>query len=72
MTESAARSRLIQREAPMADSSYFRDKAEQALRLARDNTDQALVTSLKELAAEYLARADAIDRRVLGEDPEDN
>ena len=54
----------------MADLSYFRDKAEQALRLARDNTDQVLVKSLKELAAEYLARADAIDRKALGQDPE--
>lgn len=54
----------------MADTSFLRDRAEQALRLARDTTDPVLLKSLKELAAEYLARADAIDRRTLGEDPE--
>ncbi len=45
----------------MAESSYLRNKAEQALRLARDNTDQVLATSLIEDAAEYLGRAEAID-----------
>lgn len=45
----------------MTDSSYLRDKAEQALRLARDSTDQVLVKSNIEVAAEYLGRADAID-----------
>ena len=45
----------------MTDSSYLRDKAEQALRLARDITDQVLVKSLIEAAAESLGRADAID-----------
>jgi len=45
----------------MAYSSYLRDKAEQALRTARDNTDQVLVKSLIEDAVEYLGRADAID-----------
>ena len=45
----------------MTDSSYLRDKAEQALRLARDSTDQVLVKSHIEVAAEYLGRADAID-----------
>jgi hypothetical protein len=62
---------------PMTDSSYLRDKAEQALRLARDITDQALVKSLIEAAAESLGRADAIDlveglkdvAAALGEDP---
>ena len=44
----------------MAYSSYLRDKAEQALRLARDSTDQVLVKSLIEVAA------------ALGEDPENN
>jgi hypothetical protein len=38
----------------------LRDKAEQALRLARDTTDQVLVKSLIEVAA------------ALGEDPENN
>ena len=45
----------------MAYSSYLRDKAERALRTAEDNTDQVLVKSLMEDAAEYLGRADAID-----------
>jgi hypothetical protein len=55
----------------MADSSYFREKAEQALRLARDSTDPILVKSLTEFAAEYLARAAAIESIELGMDPED-
>ena len=45
----------------MADSSYLRDKAGQALRLARDISDQVLVKSLIDAAAESLGRADAID-----------
>ena len=64
----------------MTDASYLRDKAEQALRLARDSTDQVLVKSLIEVAAESLGRADAIDlvkylqevAAALGEDPENN
>jgi hypothetical protein len=55
----------------MADASYFRDKAEQALRLARQNTDPMLIKSLTELARHYSAQADAIDGATLGEDPED-
>jgi hypothetical protein len=53
----------------MADSSYFREKAEQALRLARTSTDPLLVKNLTEMAQEYLAQADAIDGREFGEDP---
>jgi hypothetical protein len=45
----------------MADASYFRDKAAQALRLARQNTDPMLIKSLTELAHEYLAQAEKID-----------
>jgi hypothetical protein len=45
----------------MAESSHLRSKAEQALRLARDNTDQVLARSLIEDAARYLERAEAID-----------
>jgi len=45
----------------MTDSSYLRDKAEQALCLARDITDQVLVKSLIDAAAESLGRAYAID-----------
>jgi hypothetical protein len=56
----------------MADASYFREKAEQALRLARQNTDPMLVKSLTELAGHYSAQADAIDGKTpLGEDSED-
>ena len=55
---------------PMADSSYLRDKADQALRLARDSTDPMLQKSLTELALEYSARAAAIEALALGEDPE--
>lgn len=61
----------------MANSSYLRDKAEQALR-AGETTDQELVKNLIEDAAEYLGRADAIDLLEslkefvadLGEDPD--
>jgi hypothetical protein len=55
----------------MADSSYLRDKAEQALRLARQNTDPQLIRSLTDLAQELLAQAHALDGVALGEDPED-
>jgi hypothetical protein len=55
----------------MTDSSFYREKAEQALRLARDSTDPVLINSLTEMAREYIARADAIDGLVLGKDPKD-
>jgi hypothetical protein len=55
----------------MADPLYLREKAEQALRLARDSTDPMLAKSLTELAREYLAQANAIEGTTLGEDPED-
>jgi len=55
----------------MADSIFYRDKAEQAFRLARDSTDPVLVKSLKEMAREYVARADALDGLALGKDPKD-
>jgi hypothetical protein len=57
---------------PMTDSSFYREKAGQALRLARDSTDPVLVKSLAEMAREYIARADAIDGLALGKDPEDD
>jgi hypothetical protein len=57
---------------PMADSSFYREKAEQALRLARDSTDPVLIKNLKDMAQEYIARADALDGVVLGKDPEDD
>ena len=53
----------------MTDPSFYRDKAEQALRLARNMTDPVLVTSLKDMAQEYCARADEIEKSALGEDP---
>jgi hypothetical protein len=55
----------------MTDSSFYREKAEQALRLARDSTDPVLINSLTEMAREYIARADALDGLVLGKDPKD-
>lgn len=54
----------------MADVSYLRDKAEQALRIARGIVDPVLVNSLKELAAEYSRLADAIDDPALGKEPD--
>jgi hypothetical protein len=54
----------------MADASYFREKAEQAFRLARQNTDPMLVASLILLAQHNIEKADAIDGAVLGEDSE--
>jgi hypothetical protein len=55
----------------MADSSYYRDRAQQALHIARDNSDPELVKSLKAFAAEYAAIADVIDTKILGKDPDD-
>jgi hypothetical protein len=52
----------------MADSAYFRDKASQAIRLASDSTDPILVKSLTEMAAEYSARALAIEAKASGKD----
>ena len=56
----------------MTDSSFYREKAEQALRLARDSTDPVLINSLTEMAREYIARADMLDGVALGKDPEDD
>jgi hypothetical protein len=56
----------------MADASYFRDKAEQALRLAKDSTDQTLIKNLTALAAEYTARAEAIEGAAFGKGPDDD
>jgi hypothetical protein len=55
----------------MTDTSFYREKAEQALRLARDMTDPVLVESLRDMAQEYSARADAIETAALGEGPKD-
>lgn len=55
----------------MARSSLYREKAAQALRIARDNTDPELIKNLQAFAAEYNAIADRIDGKALGEDPED-
>jgi hypothetical protein len=55
----------------MPDASHFRDKAEQALRLAQQNTDPMLIKSLTALAAEYSGRADEIEGSAFGKDPED-
>jgi hypothetical protein len=71
MTESASCSRPIQAVSAMADASYFRDRAEQCLRLARDSTDPVLIKSLTDLAAEYSAQATAIEASAFGKDEED-
>ncbi len=55
----------------MADASYYREKAEQCRRLARESTDGVLVDSLTKMAAEYTAHANAIEGTALGEDPMD-
>jgi hypothetical protein len=47
----------------MEDSSYYRERAETALRLARDTTDPHLIKTLRAFAAECNAKADAIDAR---------
>ncbi len=54
---------------PMTDSSIYLEKAEQALRLARDSTDPILIKSLTEMAEEYIARAESGAR---GKDPKDD
>jgi hypothetical protein len=56
----------------MADSSYFREKAEQCRRLARDSTDPILIKGLTDLALEYFAQAVAIEAKALGNDPTTN
>lgn len=57
----------------MAQTTWLRGQAERALRLARESTDPRLQQTLEASAAEYLARADAIENGkpdVLGHDPE--
>jgi hypothetical protein len=55
----------------MADASYFREKAEQAFRLARQSTEPALIESLILLAQHNVEKANAIDDgAALGEDPD--
>ena len=54
---------------PMADASYFRDKAEQAMRLANESTDPVLTAGLTQLALEYFSRAVAAEAQALGDDP---
>jgi hypothetical protein len=56
----------------MSDPSYFRDRAEQCLRLARDSTDPTLGQSLTELAVEYAARAVAMEAVSLNENSDDH
>jgi hypothetical protein len=50
----------------MADSSYFRSKAEQAIRLAR--SDPVLQKSLTDAALDYFARAIATEALQSGKD----
>ena len=54
------------------DPSFYREKAEQALRIARHSSDPVLVMNLEEMAREYFARADALDAAALGKDPEED
>lgn len=56
----------------MADASYFRDKAEQAMRLANENTDPVLTASLTELALEYFHVRSLLKRRYWGKDPDED
>jgi hypothetical protein len=56
----------------MADTSSYRDKAAQALRIARDNTDPHLIRTLQAYAAECTAKADEIDGKAFGEDPDND
>jgi hypothetical protein len=56
----------------MADSLNYRERAEQALRIARVSTDPKLIKSLETFTASYNAQTDAMDGKALGEDPEDN
>jgi hypothetical protein len=56
----------------MADSSYYRERAEQALRIARASIDPELTKSLMAFATDYNRIADAIDGKALGEDPGDD
>jgi hypothetical protein len=55
----------------METSSYFREKADQARRLARDSSDPVLQISLRRLADEYDTRADERqdEEIALGMDP---
>jgi hypothetical protein len=53
----------------MADSSRYREKAAQALRIARDNIDPELIKNLLAFAAEYNATADSIDGKAFRERP---
>jgi hypothetical protein len=55
----------------MADSTHYRQKAAQALRIARDSTDPELIKNLHAFAAECHAMADAIEGKALAEDPQD-
>jgi hypothetical protein len=68
MTESAARSRQIHMVSPWQILSTTEEKAAQALRMARDNTDPELIKNLRAFAAECNAIADVIDGRALEED----
>jgi len=45
----------------MEDSSYFREQADHARRLAQASTDLTLKISLRRLADQYKTRADALE-----------
>ena len=45
----------------MEDSSYFREQADNARRLAQASTDPTLKISLRRLSDQYKTRADELD-----------
>jgi hypothetical protein len=56
----------------VADSLYYRERAAQALRIVQDNSEPEVVRSLIAFAAEYVAKADAIEAKALVKDPSDH
>lgn len=55
----------------MSDPSDYRDKAEQARRLARNSTDPVLQAKLLIFAQDYETHAAAIEAKSANIDPED-
>jgi hypothetical protein len=53
----------------MVDASFYREKAEQALRLAKGINDLEAIKNLQEFARENLAHADALDSAARGTGP---
>jgi hypothetical protein len=49
----------------MADSSFYRDREKQALRIARDSTDRQLIKTFQVFDAKRNAKTDAIRRSLV-------